>query len=428
LNTAESLLSQACHPAEIYGALREGVQIADFTFDRVCFHLEWLLQNDRWHEVGPGFDDVNDFLASISLGPLRVSAEQRKRIAKLIKDLQPEASQRKIAGVLGVNQATVHRDLSGDANASVTEGNSPDTHASDGHDDANASPPSTVAARPIRGTQGTSDNEWCTPAEYIEVSRAVLGTIDLDPATTEKANETIKAARIFTKDDDGLKHEWHGSVFLNPPYAQPLIAQFVSKMVAERKAGRVTAAIMLTHNYTSSSWFREAASAADAICFTRSRVKLESDGKIASPTQGQAFFYFGEEVEAFRREFGAVGLVLLARFERAIDATPSPPETAPGARGESVVSDPAAEFSSKLSEIIDLRNKYRLFNGDDVERILDAKQIDPVDLVALSKLFSDLIAAWSRRRDATAIVAASPDEPKGEAIPESSGGRQMQKA
>jgi hypothetical protein len=52
---------------------------------------------------------------------LRVSAEQRKRIGKLIKDLQPEASQRKIAGVLGVDEGTVRKDLAAEKSAPTPE-------------------------------------------------------------------------------------------------------------------------------------------------------------------------------------------------------------------------------------------------------------------------------------------------------------------
>src|SRR5262249_53088932 len=97
----------------------------------------------------------------------------------------------------------------------------------------------------IRGTQGTGNNEWHTPQQIVDLSRTVLGTVDLDPATTVEANEIVKATRIYTKADDGLKqeNEWHGNVFLNPPYAQPDITLFVSKMVAEYKSGRVKKAI-----------------------------------------------------------------------------------------------------------------------------------------------------------------------------------------
>jgi hypothetical protein len=40
---------------------------------------------------------------------------------------------------------------------------------------------------------GTGENEWYTPKQYIEAARKVLGEIDLDPATSEKAQETIGA-------------------------------------------------------------------------------------------------------------------------------------------------------------------------------------------------------------------------------------------
>lgn len=164
----------------------------------------------------------------------------------------------------------------------------------------------------VRGTGGTGENEWFTPPEFIAMARAVLGGIDLDPATHELAQATVQAAQYFTKDDDGLQHEWHGRVWLNPPYAQPMIAQFVSKMVTERLAGHVTAGIMLTHNYTDTSWFHEAATTADAICFTRGRVKFyEPDGDVAAPTQGQAFFYFGTEAKLFAARFNAAGFVMV---------------------------------------------------------------------------------------------------------------------
>jgi hypothetical protein len=94
----------------------------------------------------------------------------------------------------------------------------------------------------VRGTTGTGENEWFTPKEYIDRARAVLGAIDLDPATHEQAQTIVQAAHYFTKDDDGLAHEWHGRVWLNPPYAQPAIAHFISKLCTERKAGNQSAA------------------------------------------------------------------------------------------------------------------------------------------------------------------------------------------
>lgn len=162
-----------------------------------------------------------------------------------------------------------------------------------------------------RGASGTGENEWYTPAEYLDLAREVLGEIDLDPASSDIAQERVNAARYFTKDDDGLKQDWIGRVWLNPPYAQPHIADFVSKMVAERRAERVTAAIMLTHNYTDTAWFHQAVSVADAICFMRGRVKFtDASGAVAAPTQGQAFFYFGSDVAAFGTRFSKIGFIV----------------------------------------------------------------------------------------------------------------------
>jgi DNA N-6-adenine-methyltransferase (Dam) len=124
----------------------------------------------------------------------------------------------------------------------------------------------------IRGTGGTGDNEWYTPTEYIDLVRSVLGTIDLDPASSDLAQGTVKAKAYFTEADDGLDQEWHGRIWLNPPYAQPAIGHFADKMLAELDCGHVDVAIMLTHNYTDTVWFQKLAAIASAICFTRGRV------------------------------------------------------------------------------------------------------------------------------------------------------------
>lgn len=163
----------------------------------------------------------------------------------------------------------------------------------------------------VRGTFGTGENEWYTPNEFIDAAREVLGEIDLDPASSDAAQAVVQASRYFTKADDGLKQNWDGRVWLNPPYAQPYIADFVSKMVGERRAGRVTSGVMLTHNYTDTSWFHAAAGIADAICFTRGRIKFyDASGGTAAPTQGQAFFYFGDEASKFAETFARVGFVV----------------------------------------------------------------------------------------------------------------------
>jgi len=163
----------------------------------------------------------------------------------------------------------------------------------------------------VRGATGTGENEWYTPAEYVEDARAVLGAIDLDPASSAEAQRVVRASRIFTLETNGLRQDWGGRVWLNPPYAQPAISEFVAKLLGELRAERVHAAIMLTHNYTDTNWFQDAAASARAICFTRGRIRFCSpNGEIAAPTQGQAFFYFGNHPSRFVEAFSARGIIV----------------------------------------------------------------------------------------------------------------------
>ena len=167
-----------------------------------------------------------------------------------------------------------------------------------------------LAAAANHRAEGTTENEWYTPAKYIEAARIVMGEIDLDPASNTKAQEWIKAGMFYTKKQNGLTRKWEGRVWLNPPFEQPHIQHFAEKIVAEVEAKHVTEAIMLTHNYTDTAWFHIAESACAAICFTRGRIKfVDADGDACAPTQGQAFFYYGDRPQAFARVFKEFGFV-----------------------------------------------------------------------------------------------------------------------
>ncbi len=169
---------------------------------------------------------------------------------------------------------------------------------------------STTSAPRHSKSEFTGEVEWYTPSEFLILARKVLGAIDLDPASSSKAQETVQAAKFFTFQQDGLKHPWHGRIWLNPPYMQPHISNFAQKLVGEYRAQRVSAAIMLTHNYTDTVWFQDSAKVASAICFTRGRIRfLGSDGALAAPTQGQAFFYFGNNLKLFSQVFKDVGFI-----------------------------------------------------------------------------------------------------------------------
>lgn len=156
-------------------------------------------------------------------------------------------------------------------------------------------------------------DEWYTPLEYLTAARLVMGDIDLDPASCDEAQQRVCAARYFTKQDNSLRDdvEWHGKLWLNPPYSMPLIKQFVAKLIDQYKVGNVTEAIILTNNSSDTGWFHELLSRYPA-CFTRGRVQFwRADSTTLGARQGQTLFYLGDNFATFRDVFGELGQVVI---------------------------------------------------------------------------------------------------------------------
>lgn len=152
----------------------------------------------------------------------------------------------------------------------------------------------------------SGNNEWYTPTDIIETARAVMGSIDIDPASSEIANKTVKAETYYTAETNGLTKEWCGNVWMNPPYSTELIDKFVDKLVEQKD--NYKQAIVLVNNATETEWFEKIVNIASVVCFPRHRVKFyKPDGKVGAPLQGQAILYIGGASSKFTSLFSEIG-------------------------------------------------------------------------------------------------------------------------
>ena len=153
-------------------------------------------------------------------------------------------------------------------------------------------------------TTNSGDDEWYTDAKYIKSARKVMGEIDLDPASSETANMTVKATTYYTIEDDGLSHEWRGRIWLIPPFSRTGI--FVSKLLESN----FTEAIVFVNNSTETGWFQSLFGTAGAAVFPQGRTSFyRTDGsKGGKPLQGQVIIYLGPNPNTFVKEFSKYGL------------------------------------------------------------------------------------------------------------------------
>ncbi len=107
--------------------------------------------------------------------------------------------------------------------------------------------------KPIRRTGKPNDERYTTTKTMGQIFDITnIAKFDLDPCG---AFESHKAENYFTKEFDGLKHDWFGSVFINPPFSN--IEPWIIKSFDEIYSGNCRHIVMLVPaNRTEQPWWQ----------------------------------------------------------------------------------------------------------------------------------------------------------------------------
>jgi hypothetical protein len=212
--------------------------------------------------------------------------------------------------------------------------------------------------------QSSGNTEWYTPLEIVAAARRAMGGIDLDPASSQRANDCIvKATRFYEAPgysqyidpaidtrlpvrhyhgQGGLDREWHGRIWLNHPFGNgesackpgckkkvcpkrgyhlgtdlPGSAYWIRELLHEVMMGNVTEAYTICFAATSENWFKPLK--IFPMCLIDGRVNYldpETLQPVRGVTKGSVVFYLGTNLNAFYdnfKQFGAIYVPMLSR-------------------------------------------------------------------------------------------------------------------
>ena len=126
-----------------------------------------------------------------------------------------------------------------------------------------------------KGLFTSNTDLWETPQDFFDSLNREF-QFDLDACALP---ENAKCERYFTPEEDGLKQEWNGTVWCNPPYGRQ-----IGKWVEKAYKSDCTV-VMLIPARTDTRWFHDYIYGKAEIRFVRGRLKFgESKNRAPFPS------------------------------------------------------------------------------------------------------------------------------------------------
>ena len=114
----------------------------------------------------------------------------------------------------------------------------------------------------------SKDQTWETPQDLFDKLNNVF-KFELDVCATD---ETAKCNKYFTPEIDGLKQEWRGTCWMNPPYGRE-IKKWIEKAYKESTKGAIVVCLIPARTDTK-YWHEYIFPYASEIRFIKGRLKF----------------------------------------------------------------------------------------------------------------------------------------------------------
>lgn len=159
--------------------------------------------------------------------------------------------------------------------------------------------------------------DWCTPPQYVEAVRAVLGKIDLDPCSNRFS--VVRANCEFSLPKDGLACSWEvHTVYVNPPYGADrergtTIRDWLAKCDRAHAEHHAEVLALVPVATNTRHWKVHVFGAATAVAFlydTRLRFMLDGEVEAKGASMACAMVYWGRKFAKFETVFTPFGAVL----------------------------------------------------------------------------------------------------------------------
>lgn len=139
------------------------------------------------------------------------------------------------------------------------------------------------------GLFSSKTDMWATPQDFFDKLNAEFH-FDLDVCATP---DNAKCAKYFTPEVDGLKQEWAGRCWMNPPYGRK-IGEWVKKAYQTAAGGGVVVCLLPAR--TDTAWWHDYVIKAREVRFIRGRLKF-GGSRNSAPFPSAVVIFDGRETK-----------------------------------------------------------------------------------------------------------------------------------